>query len=68
MEPKMKLFAILAVVATVMLPALPALAFSPYTSCHGGVDTANNQSSLSSTSAGGQSCTVVVDYTETAPE
>lgn len=54
----MKLFAILAVVATVMLPILPASAYviQGGTSCSGGPETTNNQSSLSSTTAGGQSC------------
>jgi hypothetical protein len=55
----MKLFAILAIVATVLLPALPASATQPSVSCTGGPETTNNQSSLSSTSAGGQSCTVL---------
>ena len=55
----MKLFAILAIVAAVLLPALPASAIQPYSStiCSGDAETTNNQSSLSSTSAGGQTCT-----------
>ena len=56
----MKLFAILAILATIVLPTLPAAAFQPL-SCSNGPDTANNQSSLSSTSASSQSCTVVSD-------
>jgi hypothetical protein len=61
LEQKMKLFAILAVVATIALPALPAAATAPYVSCQNGPDTTNNQSSLSSTSASTQSCTVFDD-------
>ena len=56
----MKLFAILAIIATIVLPTLPAAA-NPPLSCHSGPDEANNQSSLSSTSASGKSCTVFDD-------
>ena len=52
----MKLFAILAIVATIVLPALPASATTPPISCQGNTETTNNQSSLSSTSAGGETC------------
>jgi hypothetical protein len=65
LEQKMKFFAILAVVATVLLPVLPASAITPYVSCQSGPDTTNNQSSLSSTSASTQSCTVFNDEIQT---
>ena len=62
----MKLFAILAILATIVLPTLPAAAYQPL-SCHSGPDTTNNQSSLSSTSASGTSCTVFNDEVYAAP-
>ena len=63
----MKLFAILAIIATIVLPTLPALALTPFVSCHNGADTTNNQSSLSSTSASTQSCTVFDGEVYAAP-
>ena len=48
----MKLFVIVAVLVASMLPALPASA----SFCTGQPETTNNQSSLSSTTAGGQTC------------
>ena len=53
MENTMKALAILALFLTALIPALPASA-TPY--CTGNPDEANNQSSLSSTTAGGQNC------------
>jgi hypothetical protein len=53
MENAMKALTILDLILTALIPALPASA-TPY--CTGNPDEANNQSSLSSTSAGGQNC------------
>ena len=51
-DSKMKILAILALIATSFLPVLPASAANPTCSS----DEINNQSSLSSTSEGGQPC------------
>ena len=57
----MKALAILALFLTALIPALPASA-NPY--CTGNPDEANNQSSLSSTTAGGQSCHYILQDTK----